>query len=521
MKNKLKEYIKSITLADPEGKVNKTSILVLANLIVFLVLFSAIYWEVIISTIRGWFGLQGFHGLLIFGISLYITWLKRNKLLNGVVSPNIIWGGFITLFGCILFIIGNFSSVLLAEQVSLIIVILGIILLVFGNYFFKELFLPVFYLLFMFPLFEEILSFFSGYFQIIGVYIGSNLLKLYGIPVFVNDLVIKLPHISLEVAKVCSGINHITALISLSIPLAYITRKSTIGMVFLVAITFIVGIVSNGLRIALIGVWTLYNDSSTIHGPFSLLYASTIFMFIFAIIVFIAVSTGKSYIKESIDKSKKTSVEIKNNIQFLIKMKKIWIGTLILLLTGYYINFLNPTPIFIDSFKNAIPTEISGWQGYDVDKLDERIDNSGADFEIKRIYTNSKGKSIKLFIGYFALQEQDKEVVSYKYDWLHERANAFQIKDHNHQNISIKKTKYVTNNDWKNALFWYQIGNFHTVDRHHAKIFTLFNALISRKTNGAIYIILLDKVEYEKEEQSLNNFISEIARTTQFNNNNS
>ena len=477
------------------------------------VTFIVLYNKVIKSIFERWFSYNGMHSIIIFAISIYLVWIKRNKLKELSVRPSLLWGTAITCTGCILLLIGDISGVLLFQQLSIIVSLMGLVALLFGIHYLKEFLLPIAYLFFMFPLLEELLGVFSHIFQKAAAIISYYILNIFGMPAFIDGLTIQLPHISLEVAKVCSGINHITALISLSIPLGYITRKSKIGMLFLILVTFSVALFSNGLRIALIGVWTQYADSDTIHGPFSMLYASTVFLLIFILIVYFSIATGREHIKNTIVQSKSQKSFIPTNISFKHNRIAMLIAIILITLTGAYMIFLKPEPVYYDNMSNKIPLSIGDWHGVDVKSLNEKFESVIPDIEIKRIYKNSKGDVIKLYISYFAVQKQNREIVNYRYDWLLDSGKVLKI-GLDDFNLRAIKSEYFDQNVRKNALFWYQIGKQRVVSRYVAKAYTFINAIIKRRTNGAIVIVLLENnsLSYLDSNGELNENIISFIR---------
>ncbi len=478
---------------------------------VTLAVFILIYLETILFIITGWFSYNGGHGLIIFGISIYIIWTRRLLLLKHNVIPSLLWGVSITTAGSLLFLIGHSAAILLLQQVSLIVTLLGLILLLLGPAYLKILFLPISYLIFMFPLFEEILGIFSIHFQIMTSYIASSILKVIGMPVHFNRQFVFLPHISLEVAKVCSGINNITALISLTIPLSYLTRKTLPGMIVLVLITFLAGILSNGLRVALIGIWTQYSDISSVHGPFNLLYASSVFLAVFFIVILYATITGKENVKQTLQQSSHLSIDTKltKNTAFSNYFAiNVAIITLSITLVLFY--YLTPTPVKLKHSFNKIPMQIDSYFGENVESLNERFENPSPDHILRRIYKDSSGNTIKVFVGFFSIQTQDKEIVSYHFDWLHNRASLFSVPSTS-KNITINKTQYYDRGVLKSAFFWYDINHKILENRIKAKFHTFLKLFSERRNDGAIVIIAVEKGRLSESDEFSKNAINFIS----------
>ena len=437
-------------------------------------------------------------------ISGYLVWKKRNILARLPVQPDIAKGLPITVLGCLIFISGKFSSVLLLQEVSLIVVMIGLVWLILGSSHVRILLLPISYLILMFPIFDEILGNLSAYFQLIGAFIAANLLKLTGLPVFRHGQFIEMPHITLEVAKLCNGITHITALVSLAIPMAYVilTAKRSKGIFILLA--FLLGIFANGLRVALIGVWTLYFKSSSIHGPFSALYSSTVFLVEASALILIAIIIGKRNVRKRFvqDTSKKT-----NRIDLTpsrLHSKGIIIGVIIFLVMGTYLYFYTPAPVLLEKDLKEIPLVLGGWTGQDVDQLEEDFGGGSPDVELKRVYYDQAGNRIHLYVGYYGSQRQDREVVSYRHDWLHNNAQVVRVSSNPYGFLEVKKTRYYRHKKTRFAYFWYDIDGKVMTDRYGAKLKTLINAFLKRRTNGALVVVSFEENHSRGTDDSQN-----------------
>jgi EpsI family protein len=464
---------------------NARSYLLLGILIAITLL---VYLGTVRLTIAAWLTPEYAHGFLIFAISLYILWTKRRFLIGTPVKPGIPMGFACTVVGCLMLVIGSFGSILLLQQLSFIVTTLGLIWMVFGYAYVKILFLSLSYLVLAIPLFDEILGNWSMYFQLVAAVIATKLLRIFGMTVFQYAQFIELPHITLEVARICSGIQHIIAMVSLAIPLSYVTQKTMPRKMALVLLAFVMGILGNGLRVALIGLWTRSFGSASIHGPFSLLYSSSVFTLEFSILVLLGLITGKSHIREVVAKTgipwrKWIAGDLPRSYSTAVAL-----GLGVLLFAGGYRHVFKPEPVYLQKDLREIPLVIGGWKGREVERLGEDFEREFSPFELKRIYYDRVGGTVNVYVGYFAQQDQDQEIVSHRYDWLHDNAVEVQLAM-KASTVDIKKTRYYDQGTWKFAYFWYVVGGRVMVDRYEVKLATIMDALTRRRTNAAIVII--------------------------------
>ena len=476
--------------------------------IILGVVFAILFFEIISTVAKGLFTLQDSFGLLIILISIYIIWTQRYQLIKLHIRPNIPMGAALVIVGCLILLVGKLTFTLLIQGVSLINTLLGLIWLIMGNDYLKVLLLPVGYLLFMFSLIEELLGNFSIYLQHLAAWIASSMLKFIGMPVLLSGRFIALPHITLEVAKVCCGINHIIALVALAVPLAILTQPNILRQFLLIIFAFFTGIFANGLRVALIGIWTIYHGSESIHGPFELLYVSFILFFglflVLASSIFSKKLPSKNKDKGTIDKQSSKKV-IKKSDQWLHPLS-LGVAIAILLITFGNIFLFKTKPVFLKKSLYTFPKAIGQWKGQDVLETDWPIKQLTADVQLKRIYRDNSKFDIGLYIGYYPLQSQDKEIVNDSLNWLYNRSEDECIQQSNKM-VCIKKAlprgmeSQTFKNDPRSFYFWYDINGEILTDRYKTKLATLINNLWNKRTNGAMVIITVND-EWTKNKEA-------------------
>lgn len=244
------------------------------------------YWRVMPLFLRTWSRDDNSHGFLIPIIVFYLIWIDREKLRGFSIQPNLLGGIILTLTGSFMLLMGDMGGIATAMELSLILVIPGLILLLLGTKYLINLSFPLSYMILMVPVLDFVVRKIHFPFQIFSAMLGSALLGMLNIPVFLRNQYIELPNITLEIAEACSGIRYLVSIIALSIPLAYFTQKSWWYRAVLVTVAIIIGILANGVRIGLIGFWAYYFGGLDIHGPFHIfqgLFVSVV-GFIFLII---------------------------------------------------------------------------------------------------------------------------------------------------------------------------------------------------------------------------------------------
>ncbi len=228
-----------------------------------------LYAPVFLFLIGRWWGGDDYsHGFLVPVIFSYLIWQKREQLAQLPVAPSLSLGLPTMILAGLMLTFGKLGSILVLEEISLLIMIVGLILSVLGTSYIKALAFPVSYLIFMLPIFDDVIDQIHWPFQLLAAGIGSWLLQGIGIPVFRQAQYLQLPRITLEVAEVCSGVRYLISVLAIGIPLAYLTQHTFLRRGILVGFAVSVALLANGLRVALIGVWVHYSGHYVLHGPF-------------------------------------------------------------------------------------------------------------------------------------------------------------------------------------------------------------------------------------------------------------
>jgi len=126
---------------------------------------------------------------------------------------------------------------------------------------------PIAYLLAMLPIWDVFTERLHYPFQQLSAVAGGWMLGTLGVPVYHQGLYLHLPNVTLEVARVCSGVNYLIAVGTIGVPLAYTLFPDQLRRWLLVCFGLVVAIAANPLRVALIGIVAYYGLITNTHGP--------------------------------------------------------------------------------------------------------------------------------------------------------------------------------------------------------------------------------------------------------------
>jgi len=466
------------------------------------VVFVLSYFSAFSLLVNTWLSRDDYsHGFLVPLISFYFVWMKRHELQRIPIIPNLPGGLLISIVGSCMLLVGGISSVAIIQQLSILVIIPGMVLLLLGKDFLKALALPLGYLILMVPVLDIVLNRIQWPFQLFSAILSTKLLNLINIPVFRSVNFLELPNITLEIAEVCSGVKYLVSIVAIGIPLAYFTQKLWWRRILVLSTAVLIGILVNGFRVALIGIWA-YNGGEVVHGPlhiFQGLFVSVVgFIFLFLTV----------YVFSKIFPLDNQETKSRQNIlsgKFSYDAKQFnraWLCAIIVLssLTVYLYTY-SPKEIPLKRDLTQLPLNVGQWKGRQLPKRDMLLEAPGADVNVARVYRSASGREIMFYLGYFETQKQEKELISYKLGKLYRNVEEMEILA-NVQKIRVNKTIFNEDRNKYLALYWYDLNGRIVANRYMAKLVSAFYGLINNRTNGAI-VVLYGKLSGTSDEAKL------------------
>jgi exosortase D (VPLPA-CTERM-specific) len=456
------------------------------------------------------------YAYLIPFISLYLVWLQRHRLLNIQPSPNYIVGSMILLGGLSALVVGQAASVLVIQELSIIVTMTGVFLFLMGWPLLKALWVPIAYLLFMIPIWDIVTNRLHSTFQLVSAILGVTLLNGLGIPAYRHAQYIDLPSITLEVAQVCSGVNYLIAVVAIGIPLAYLFLQGWLRKILLVGSAVIIAIVSNGVRIALIGAGAYYSIGGDIHGPFHVLQGLFVSMIGYGVLflgLWFLSPPGSRAADVEVRSAGNSETSNSDKMRRVISYKAVATLAALFLFTGAYLHLSTPEAFPLKKEFHSFPLVIGEWEAIELGADHSVYPSLGVDRELSRTYRRSTGEIVRIYIGYYAYQKQGREIISYKTDALHSGAAKISVTFDSRERFDINRTVQKSERENRTVLFWYQLNGRVISDRMIAKAYTAWDSLIRGRSNGAIVIVtseIADQTSGSKISQADQEFIRAI-----------
>jgi exosortase A len=274
--------------------INMNNIISRALYSVLIVVFALLYKDTFSSLIMVWTTDPDYsHGFLVPVLSIYFCWNRREALAALPLRPNY-WGLLPLIFGLFIFVIGTMGQGGVSQQrYSILPVLAGLVLLLFGTNHFKLLRFPISFLIFMIPLPGVAQPEILFPLQLFAAKTATSILFILGIPVLREGTTIQLAGATLEVAEACSGIRSLLSLMALGTVYAYFTEAKTLNRLVIVLCSIPIAIVANAFRVAGTGLLAHLYGTEVAEGFYH--HFSGWLIFIFAFLFFVGAARLLSY----------------------------------------------------------------------------------------------------------------------------------------------------------------------------------------------------------------------------------
>ena len=264
-------------------------VLIFTSALIFIAV-GALYWPVIVPMVKQWASDDNYsHGFLVPIISLYLAYMRKNELHSANIHPCNA-GLALVLFGLMMLLLGWVATELLTMRSSLVVVLSGSILYLWGWEIFKILLAPLCYLFLMVPIPAVLYDAAAFQLKLFVTNVSVLSMKALGIVVWQEGNILMFPNITLEVADACSGLRSIMSLLALGAAYAFVLHTLIRDRIILIVSTLPIAILTNCLRVVATGVLAQYFGSAAAEGFFH--EFAGLFVFAAAVVMFVALGSA-------------------------------------------------------------------------------------------------------------------------------------------------------------------------------------------------------------------------------------
>ncbi len=188
------------------------------------------------------------HGYMIPAISIYLVWRRKDSIAAAPRKPSAagIWLAGVSL---LLLLLANLGAVKTVACYSLITLIAGIVLALYGGQVLRLVLFPIAFLLFMIPVFTFIMTPVTFAMRVVAARMATSTIAAMGVSIYRDGALIYLPNGVIEVADACSGIRSLFALLALGAVYAYLYQGKTWERISLFLAGIPIAVAANYVRV--------------------------------------------------------------------------------------------------------------------------------------------------------------------------------------------------------------------------------------------------------------------------------
>ena len=443
------------------------------------------------------------YGIAVLLVTLYMLSTSWSRLRTLRADPDYVVGVPLTLAGITLLVAARLALVASLQEMSLVVTLAGLVLLLFGREMFSIVRFPLAYVLLSIPMWDMPIGWLQPPSQVLSARIGGALLRVLGIPVLREGTNLVLPNVTLQVMRECSGVNQLLAIVAMALPGAYLWLRSYARRTTLVALAVAFAYLSNGVRIALVGVLAErgIGDGNLrgMHLLEGLVISALGYLMLFGCLSILSRGEGLD---------NRTPLQTSDVTLPMRRRPVLEMATVLTMLSiGVLQIVFRPAEIRLRDDLGVFPTRIGEWtlepkpipMTGRFPAIDDELVHSyptpsgerhfaAVDDALVRAYRNNEGQQIRLYIGYHRWQEEGKELSGEAGHALNAAAVPLMMKVGSDV-VQLGQVVQARAHGARGLLYWYQVNGRAFGSLYLAKKYLVWDALTRRRTNGAVVMV--------------------------------
>ena len=500
---------------------------------VFLALIAAsfvflyfLFEEGILHAVQKWDSPEYSHAYLIPIISLFIIWQKSNELAK-VKLPGSWLGVAIVIAGLFFWFLGELSTLYVIIKYALLVVIFGLVLSFSGTKQMRFYFVAVALLFFTIPLPNFIYNNLSSYLQLISSAIGVEVIRLFGISVYLEGNVIDLGNYKLQVVEACNGLRYLFPLVTLGVIAAYFYQDSFWKKCVVVASTLPITILMNSIRIGVIGVLVEYWGIAMAEGFLHDFEGWVIFMCCFAILLIemwllTKFTSGRS-LRDVLSIDMPAKLDLSNYSILQRDIPKSFYASVGIILLVLIVSILAPerqenAPARKDF--NQFPYKINLWESQRKSMEVKFINALKFEDYLLANYSSKQG-TLELYIAYYESQRKGESAHSPRSclpgaGWHITDRKPVLLKysqDDKEKSIGVSRMLVQQGENRFLMYYWFKQRDRHITNEYLVKWYLFWDGLTRNRTDGAL-IRVMYPIPKDYEVQKADEIVQSFLRDT-------
>ena len=443
------------------------------------------------------------HGIMVLPICGFLVWRLRDELAAMMPRPSSF--GVLAMALCaILWLAGRVTDTMVIQQIAFVSMVISLVVSVLGLAVSRTLAFPLFYLYFMVPFGSELIPFLQDLTAEKTVW----LLRLSGIPVYLDGIFLHIPDGSFEVARACAGIRFLVTSVTIGFLGAYLFYKSWWRRLAFISLSIIVPVVANFFRaygIVMIAYWSDFSLAvGADHLTFGLIFLSIVIVALLALGALFRERTSLAPEQESSlagVANPRAPASLFTSVCIAVVAVTVAVGA-----HSYGSHSVQRGAA--DGAPAQFPVQISPpWTALAETKTNWRPQFKGNDAEFIASYSNGQHK-VEFYVAYYAYQRQGAEVVnennaiSDQYVWLRAGSTAADTAVDGVP-MRVLSTRLVSGPRSRLVWSWYWVDGEFTANPYVAKLLQARSRLLGGMPAAAVIAVSADFDEKPSEVKPL------------------
>ncbi|WP_193369803.1 exosortase A [Pelagibius marinus] len=443
------------------------------------------------------------HAFFIAPISLLLLFGQRHRLalLQPAPTP---WAAVPIVLLTLLWAFGALANIMVVKQFAFVGLWQSLFLLVLGWPITRLALFPLFYLYFAVPFGSSAIP----ALQDVTAQIVVHLLRLSGIPVFLDGYLIQIPSGSFVIAEACSGVRYLMVSVALGALVAHLLFRSWARRIAILGLSLAVPIVANGLRaygIVMLAHLSDYRIAVDIDHVF--------YGFLFLGVVTLSLLGIAVLLRDRVDRTAPATLDAQdpgqrqrdNMARRPLATSLLGSGlTLVVILLAQAWTAAAKEPPAGPLPDLLLPQVAAPWLAAAGDETGWTPRFHGNDLALKGSYALG-GKTVDLHVAYFSHQREGAEAVSDVHalggsgkEWhaleIRNAVTRIAGREHPHTRMLL-----ASRNESYIVWYWYRIGGQNTNSPFLGKLLE-FKALVSGGDQSAAVIAIASRVTEDAQQ---------------------
>lgn len=469
------------------------------QLLSLLALLLVLYGEVIFFMAKQWYSDENYsHGFLVPLIAGYFLYERRRALALCSASPWIPGLG-VVLLGLLQLVLGHAASEYFTQRSSLIVVLAGLVLFLFGRQAFRLASMPIAYLIMMVPLPYIVYNAVAFPLKLFITNVSVSFLQALGVVVLHEGNILLFPSITLEVADACSGIRSLVSLLALALAGAFFIRSTPLKRFVLVLSAVPVALVTNAARVIVTGILAQKWGARAAEGFFHEFAGMLVFLVAMALLAGIGLLLSDPDGEEASDDLQEVQA-LTGRGNSRISGAVFASVAMLLMLAGVFVMFRPDLQVPTKKSFSGFPPVHNGWhmvsqQIFTADVMDVL---RPTDY-ISRTYTIQDGLPVQLYIGYHGGGRGGGEIHSPNHclpggGWQ-KMSSSNTVIETSVGRVNIVRAEYRRGEQAELFYYWFQVGDRTLTNEYMLKLAELTNSVLHRRRDASFVRISVPSVQ--------------------------